>query len=125
MIPIKETYRKLISLVNIQANREGFKRASKLGGQYDLRAISEANEVEKASYRVFSIYTDDYMKEAKEARVCILKHRSGKTTTEPLVVYVDPVCYYIGDEVSGSFIGSDMDGSDFASLLGESGDLFI
>jgi replicative DNA helicase len=123
--PETKEYRQLISVVVIQANREGWKRASKRGGQYDLRAISEANEVEKASYRIFSIYTDDFMKEAKEARVCILKHRSGKTTTEPLVVYVDPVCYYIGDEVTGSFTGSDMNSSEFSSLMDTNSDLFV
>lgn len=122
---VQQKYRQLAVVLAVQANREGWKRAAKKGGQYDLRGVSEANEVERASYRIFSIYTDDYMKEAKEARVCVLKNRSGRTTTEPLITYVDPVCYYLGDEVSTITPGSELSGEEFNILLSSNSDLFM
>ena len=52
-------WRKLAMLVLAQSNRDGFKRAQKLNGAYDLRAISEANELERSAMKVYSIYTSE------------------------------------------------------------------
>ena len=64
------------------------------------------------------------MKEAKEARVCILKNRSGQTTAEPVISYVDPVFYYIGSEVTGMSSGESSPEA-FSDLLSSNSDLFI
>lgn len=107
-----------------QANREGWKRAVKNGGKYDLRAISEANELERASWRIMSVYTDENLKESKEAKVQLLKNRTGAVIVEPQTVFVDPVMNVFGDEVDGfdTMLGADdfdqvFGGDDFSSLI--------
>lgn len=95
------TNRPIAVIMLSQANREGWRRAVKNEGRYDLRAISEANELERASWRIFSIFTDENMKESKEAKVQCLKNRTGLTVMDPVVVFVDPVCYTFGDVGSG------------------------
>ena len=57
--------RPTIQILLAQVNREGWKRAvSKKGdyGVYDLTALAEVNEAERASSRVLSVFTDDVMK---------------------------------------------------------------
>ena len=88
-------------LVLAQSNRDGFKRAQKLNGAYDLRAISEANELERSAMKVYSIYTSEDLKLAKEAEMQCLKNRTGETMMDPLSVFVDPVTYVAGEEVEG------------------------
>jgi len=95
------TGRPIAIMLLSQANREGWKRAVKNEGRYDLRAISEANELERAAWRVFSIFTDENMKESKEAKVQCLKNRTGMTVMDPVVIFVDPVCYTFGDVGEG------------------------
>ncbi len=95
------TGRPIAVIMLSQANREGWKRAVKNEGSYDLRGISEANELERASWRIFSIFTNENMKESKEAKVQCLKNRTGLTVMDPVVIFVDPVCYTFGDVGSG------------------------
>ncbi len=108
-----------------QANREGWKRAVKNEGRYDLRAISEANELERAAWRIFSIFTDENMKTSKEAKVQCLKNRTGLTVMDPIVVFVDPVCYTFGEVGSGFNDSLSVDSLDdiFASSFDDN-DLF-
>jgi replicative DNA helicase len=87
-------------LLLAQTNREGWTNAVKNDGRYNTRALAEANEAERASFRIFSVYTDEQMKQAKEAKVQVLKNRSGRTHEEPLVVFADPEAYVFGDFVS-------------------------
>lgn len=94
-------YSKLCVILLAQANREGWKRAVKNNGRYDLRAIAEANELERGSHVVLSIYTDDNMKQAQEAGVMILKNRSGATTPDPVIVYANPIAYVVSGETAG------------------------
>ena len=74
---------------------------------------------------VMFIYTNEEMKESKEATVQILKNRNGRTIDEPLSVYADGETYVFGDEMEGftSVIStSEMDdifsvGMDISNLL--------
>lgn len=100
-MPGEKDYRKIHSLILAQANREGYKRAHKLKGVYDLRAISEANELERGAQQIFSIYTNEDLKVAKEATMQILKNRTGATMVDPCSIFVDPVNYVAGEEVEG------------------------
>lgn len=99
----KETgeYRQLVNIILAQANRKGWQKAVRRNGKYDLTAIAEANELERAAYRVFSIFTDENLKQSKECKLQILKNRSGPTIYEPVSVFADPEPYVIGDELSG------------------------
>lgn len=121
-------YRQIGTLLLAQTNRQGFDNAVKKRGQYSLLAIAEFNEIERASYRIFTIWTDDILKEAKEAMVCILKNRSGRTQYEPMTVFADGEAYMFGDSDSAGDmttlqISDSLDVDDFSDLLG--GDLGI
>lgn len=85
-------------MVAAQANREGWARAVKNQGAYDLRAIAEANELEKSSIVVLSIYTDENLKLAKEANMCLLKNRYGPVIVDPVAIKFDPEMYNVGSE---------------------------
>lgn len=100
-IPGTREFRKLCMLILAQANREGYKRAVKQSGSYDMRAISEANELERGSQQIFSIYTSEDLKLAKEALVQIHKNRTGAVMIDPVSIYVDPVVYVAGEELEG------------------------
>lgn len=91
-------YRKIHVMVAAQANREGWARAVKNQGAYDLRAIAEANELEKSSIVVLSIYTDENLKLAKEANMCLLKNRYGPVIVDPVAIKFDPEMYNVGSE---------------------------
>ena len=93
--------RKLAVIILAQTNREGWKRAVKNKGRYDLRALAEANELERASQLILMVYTDDNMKMAKEASVQLLKNRSGVTAPDPISIFVDPEAYVAGEEMEG------------------------
>jgi KaiC/GvpD/RAD55 family RecA-like ATPase len=93
--------RKTIQLLLAQVNREGWKRAvSKKGdyGVYDLTALAEVNEAERASSRVLSIFTDDRLKASEEAMAQILKSRYGAGLDFPVTVHVQPACAFVGDD---------------------------
>lgn len=109
-------FSQLCNIVVAQCNREGWKKADKVKGRYELTAISEANEIERAGYRIMSVYTNDDMKHTKEARVQLLKNRSGETIYEPIMMFVDPEAYVAGGEIGG-FSGGSVGIDDFADML--------
>lgn len=90
-------YRQLSTILLAQSNRTGYENAVKNRGKYSLTAIAEFNEIERASYRIFSIFADDELKESKEALMCILKNRGGATRYDPMAVYADGEAYVFGD----------------------------
>ncbi len=94
--------RSTVQILLAQANRGGGEKAAKHKGAYEITAIAEANETERASSRVLSIYTNDELKTSRECKVGILKSRFGETCVEPITVFVDPVCCVLGDEVHGT-----------------------
>jgi replicative DNA helicase len=93
--------RKTIQVMLAQVNRTGWLKAVKRGGLYDLTAIAEVNEVERASSRILSIFTDDNLKASKECKVQLLKSRFGKPVPDPVSVFVDPECYIFAEDVQG------------------------
>lgn len=87
----------IAGLILSQSSREGFKEASKSEGKYRLTALAEANELERASSVVLSVYSSDSLKAIKSAKVQILKNRDGEVWSEPMEIFVDPVYYAFGD----------------------------
>lgn len=108
------TMRKLMTILLAQVNREGYKRAEKNKGRYDLRAIAEFNELERAGQVIVSIFTDEDMKLAKEAVACLLKNRYGATIADTISVYADPESQVVGEEMEGFSTVMNMDELDSA-----------
>lgn len=94
--------RQISVLVLSQASREGWKEAVRAEGKYRLTALAEANELERASSLVLSVYSSDALKEMKEAKVQILKNRDGQVWIDPQEVYVEPAYYIFGDGQKGT-----------------------
>lgn len=93
--------RKIAVIILSQINRTGRQKADKNHGRYTLNALAEFNELERAAQVVCTIYTNDEMKEAKEATVQLLKNRNGRTIEDPISVYADGETYIFGDDMEG------------------------
>lgn len=93
--------RKLAILLLSQINRDGWKRAVKNNGQYNLNALAEANELERGSQIIMTIFTDEQLKMANEAKIQLLKNRNGVTMTESASLFADFRAYVIGDDMQG------------------------
>jgi len=111
----------LSTLILAQTNREGYKRATKRQGKYDLTALSDLNELERsASYAIF-LYTNDAMKLTQETKVCMVKHRLGAEVSEPVTVNFNAPVYVVGEEVeqvqfAGDFsFGADLNDTKLSS----------
>lgn len=77
-------------LINHQISRGGREAAEKRSpNHYLLRDLGESSGVEKASDQAIWIYSDDGLKEEREARVGIAKARKGRTIVEGWHVYAD------------------------------------
>ena len=87
----------IAGLILSQSSREGYKEAMRAEGKYRLTALAEANELERASSVVLSVYSSDSLKAIKSAKVQILKNRDGEVWSEPMEIFVDPVYYAFGD----------------------------
>lgn len=87
------TKRQVCIILLSQANREGWKYAKKHNGVYQLSALAEANELERASNIVLSIYTDEAMLMANQAKAKICKSRDSCAMEEPVDTYIDPATY--------------------------------
>lgn len=87
------------TIMAMQTNREGHKRASKRAGKYDLAALSELNEGERSSYYVIFMFTSDESKLLQETKICMPKHRLGALVTEPVTVTFNPASFVVGETV--------------------------
>lgn len=92
----KQQYRKLT-----QVSRPGDKNHSVINQTegYSLTALSDANELERCSSTVLSVYTDDILKQAKQAYVQILKTRYCNSVP-PISVSIEPEVYKFGGDAS-------------------------
>lgn len=91
-------------VIGAQANREGWQQAVENDGKYEVSALAEANQLEKVSYYVISLFLDDKLRESREIKVCLLKHRGGDLITKPVIVPTDLRYYSIGSGTAGSSI---------------------
>lgn len=107
--------RGLTSVLLAQTNRSGYKEASRsfkklnmisrpgdknkqINTQiegYSLTALSDANELERCSSVVLSVYSNDDLKASKQAYVQLLKTRYG-STVQPIPVDIEPEVYKFG-----------------------------
>ena len=84
-----------------QASREGWKDAKRNDGVYKLTALAEANELERASAVIASVYADDSLTNMNTIKVSLLKNRNGRTSSDPIETFIDPE-YYVFGNVKGS-----------------------
>lgn len=89
--------RQVCMLMLSQSSRTGWQEASKNQGQYRLTALAEANELERASSVVMSVFTDTALKQVNAAKIQVLKNRDGEVMTEAMEIFVDPAYYAFGD----------------------------
>lgn len=70
-----KTGRQVTGLILSQSSREGWKEAVRQEGRYRLTALADANELERASSLVLSIFSSESLKQINSAKVQILKNR--------------------------------------------------
>lgn len=80
-----------------QSSRSGYEKATAKYGIYTLDAIAEANEIERSSSVVLSIYTDAEIKKNNSALVQVLKGRDCGEMVEPIRIRVVPENYLVDD----------------------------
>lgn len=124
--------RQLIVILLSQIRRDAWRRAVNKKGVYDITCMSDASELEKSAFRIFTTFTSEEMKARKIAQVQILKNRSGMTMVEePCTVFAHGEAYVFCDDDDdrmqsntfnassdlGGDLNSAMDGLDFGSSL--------
>lgn len=97
----------LVSVLAVQANRQGEMRARKRNYCYDLQAISDLSEVERTSSYIVFLYTSDDMKIVQETRMTLAKHRLGAVISEPITVSFNPAVSMVGSAVEKVQISDD------------------
>lgn len=86
----------ILVLAPHQINRQGFKKASENAGIYEIEALSDANEAERSSDVVLTIYQDVALRQKKEAVICNLKNRDGRLVT-PFNIYMPAEHKFVAD----------------------------
>lgn len=92
-----------------QINREGYRKALRKSGIYDLTCLAEYNELERSAAYVITLFATDELKAANEARVQLLKCRMGQTIEDPISVFVDPAYCVLGGAQSMGSVSLDPD----------------
>ncbi len=110
--------RKLMGLLLSQMNRAGYSRAVENNGRADLLALSESRELERSSFAVMSLFTDDALRESGEVKTCLLKNRGGDIIVDPLITRVDPRYCVIGDDLSSFEDNAEFDSSSMMQSFG-------
>lgn len=86
-----------VTLFVVQTNREGYKRAARNDGRYELTALSDFNELEKSSTYVLFTFADEANRASSESKVQLLKHRLGMTMLDPEMIEVQFPYSMVGD----------------------------
>lgn len=117
--------RQLIVILLSQIRRDSWRRAVNKNGVYDITCMSDASELEKSAFRIFTTFTTEEMKTRKLAQVQILKNRSGMTMIdEPSTVFAHGEAYVFCDDdddrmQSNYFAGSSDLGGDITDAVGD------
>lgn len=118
--------RQLAVILLAQCNRTGWIKAANAGkkdptmeGRYDTTALSESNELERASSYTMFVYSSESMRLSKEARVSLVKSRFGQTHEDPISVNFIPEFYQFGEmsDITQSSTSDYSSASSFDSFL--------
>lgn len=96
-----ETGKPKIGLITAQTNRDGWQAAMDDGGRYTLRALSDLNQLERASYYVQFLYVDEILERGNQVKTQLGKHRGGLRIDVPFTTAVFPMHSVIGDNIYG------------------------
>lgn len=99
--PETNEMRGLTTILLAQTNRTGWHEAAKKNGAYDLTALAEANELERCSSVILTVFHDKNLTAANELKICLLKNRYGMAHEDPIITDVYPEYYYVGDRLDG------------------------
>ena len=124
--------RQITVILLSQANREGYAYAQKHDGAYRMQHVAEANELERASSYIISVYTDQMNQISKLLKVGTLKLRGAALPLDTVNVFADGQFYQVGEtdipeqtEYSASDLGITTDDTPVADSLDDMlGDLF-
>lgn len=83
-----------------QTSRTGYEYACKHNGQYLETGLAEANELERASTCIVTVYTTENSKTSNEIIVQLLKNRFGKRMEQPAQASLLASYFMVGDGVS-------------------------
>lgn len=83
-----------------QTSRQGYEYAAKHRGEYMESGLAEANELERASTAIVTLFATENGKSSGELTVQIIKNRFGKRMAEPKQAPISPDYFMIGTGVS-------------------------
>lgn len=100
---------KITTGLAVQVNRQGWTRAKKKEGRYDMLALSEFNELERSCTYVVFLFSSPYMRNVHEMKVLLAKNRIGGGVMEdPVVTTFIPEYSVIGEQFTETKRGGDM-----------------
>lgn len=117
-----KTGRQVAFIVLSQTNRAGYEYARDNNGKYGATAMAEANELERASTLILTVYAETEMKDLGMAKVQILKYRDNKNEDDPTEVNIDLKYYLFGDSIDGTSEISDSVNEETTNLLSQMDD---
>lgn len=97
-----KTGRQVAFVILSQTNRAGYEYAKENNGKYGATAMAEANELERASTLIITVYAETEMKDLGMVKVQILKYRDNRNEDDPTEVNVDLKYYLFGDAIDGT-----------------------
>lgn len=81
-----KTKRSIHVILVSQINRQGYLKAIKNNGMYNLTALKEANEIETCASVILGIFSDTALIASKQAKVGVLKNRDGSRVGDAYIV---------------------------------------
>lgn len=89
--------REIIVILLSQANREGIAYAQKHDGMYRIQHVAEANELERSSSYIISVYTDPMTQISKLLKMGTIKLRGSSLPLDTVNVFADGQFYQVGE----------------------------
>lgn len=86
-----------------QTNRRGSDRGSKTFGNFKLSDLAEINALERDSYYIISLYSDEELKNSNQIKYQLLAHRDGVAIEKPRFDFIIPEYFLIGKNDSYTF----------------------
>jgi hypothetical protein len=90
----------VLNIMLSQLNREGQKKAEKTRGKMSYFDAAEINSLERDSFVLLGIFSDQVMRDAGEVAIQLVKNRDNSADPAPEMAFFDPAYCFIGD-VSG------------------------
>lgn len=101
-----------------QINRQGYLKAKKNNGMYDMTALKEANEIETCASAILGIYSDTTLITSNQVKIGVLKNRDGSRVGDAYQVPANYPYQLIGS------VGSAVNTVETSSTTGTFSDLF-